>query len=311
MKPNIFEIATKELSQDAFITWLLKWADDSCKNLDEDLHQCGKEFVSALIKKQNPNFSEFINKVEAGRQWENIDVWAEVNDKYFIIIEDKINSSEHSDQLKRYKERNMLDREIINALLEIKAVELRVDKENWFTWASGIKSPIYCDNRLTMSYPKIRKQIAEGFVKKIKELYPNVDYIVGTATAGIPHAAWISDIMDLPMLYVRGSAKDHGKTNQIEGKFEKGKKVVVIEDLISTGKSSVLAAQALQEAGLEVLGVVAIFSYNLNKAKEKFDEAKIPFSTLTNYDVLLELAKETRLIGDKETQVLIDWRNNL
>jgi len=95
----------------------------------------------------------------------------------------------------------MLDREIINALLEIKAVELRVDKENWFTWASGIKSPIYCDNRLTMSYPKIRKQIAEGFVKKIKELYPNVDYIVGTATAGIPHAAWISDIMDLPMLY--------------------------------------------------------------------------------------------------------------
>lgn len=104
MKPNIFEIATKELSQDAFVTWLLKWADDSCKNLDEDLHQCGKEFVSALIKKQNPNFSEFINKVEVGRQWENIDVWAEVNDKYFIIIEDKINSSEHSDQLKRYKE---------------------------------------------------------------------------------------------------------------------------------------------------------------------------------------------------------------
>ena len=109
----------------------------------------------------------------------------------------------------------MLDKEIIKALLDIKAVELRVDKENWFTWASGIKSPIYCDNRLTMSYPKIRKQIAEGFVKKIKELYPNVDYIVGTATAGIPHAAWISNIMDLPMLYVRGSAKDHGKTNQI------------------------------------------------------------------------------------------------
>jgi len=181
----------------------------------------------------------------------------------------------------------MLDREIINALLDIKAVELRVDKENWYTWASGIKSPIYCDNRLTMSYPKIRKQIAEGFVKKIKELYPNVDYIVGTATAGIPHAAWISDIMDLPMLYVRGSAKDHGKTNQIEGKYEKGKKVVVIEDLI------------------------AIFSYNLNKAKEKFDEAKIPFSTLTNYDVLLELAKETGLIGDKENQILVDWRNNL
>lgn len=205
----------------------------------------------------------------------------------------------------------MLDREIIKALLEIKAVELKIDKENWFTWASGIKSPIYCDNRLVMSYPKIRKQVAEGFAKKIKELYPNVEYIVGTATAGIPHAAWISDIMYLPMLYVRSSAKDHGKTNQIEGRVESGKKVVVIEDLISTGKSSILAAEALQEAGLEVLGIIAIFSYNLNKAKEKFDEAKIPFSTLTNYDILLELAKETGLIGEKENQILVDWRNNL
>lgn len=204
-----------------------------------------------------------------------------------------------------------LDREIIKLLLEIKAVELRADKENWFTWTSGIKSPIYCDNRLTMSFPKIRKQIAKGFAEKIKKLYPGVDYIVGTATAGIPHAAWISDIMDLPMLYVRSSAKGHGKANQIEGKYEKGKKVVVIEDLISTGKSSVIAAQALQKEGMEVLGVVAIFSYNLNKAKEKFDEAKIPFTTLTNYDVLLELAKETGLIGEKESQILIDWRNEL
>ncbi len=205
----------------------------------------------------------------------------------------------------------MLDREIIKSLLEIKAVELRVEKENWFTWTSGIKSPIYCDNRLTMSYPKIRKQVANGFVQKIKELYPEVEAIVGTATAGIPHAAWISDIMDLPMLYVRSSAKEHGKTNQIEGTIKKGAKVVVIEDLISTGKSSVIAAQALQEEGLEVLGVVAIFSYNLNKAKEKFDEAKIPFSTLTNYDVLLELAKEDGLIGEKENQILLEWRNNL
>ena len=204
-----------------------------------------------------------------------------------------------------------LDREIIKLLLEIKAVELRADKENWFTWTSGIKSPIYCDNRLTMSFLKIRKQIAEGFVEKIKELYPEAEYIVGTATAGIPHAAWISDIMDLPMLYVRSSAKGHGKANQIEGKYEKGKKVIVIEDLISTGKSSVIAAQALQEEGMEVLGVVAIFSYNLNKAKEKFDEAKIPVTTLTNYDVLLELAKETGLIGEKESQILIDWRNEL
>lgn len=205
----------------------------------------------------------------------------------------------------------MLDREIINSLLEIKAVELRVDKENWFTWTSGIKSPIYCDNRLIMSYPKIRKQVAEGFAKKIKESYPDVECIVGTATAGIPHAAWISDIMNLPMLYVRSSAKEHGKTNQIEGKIEKGKKVVVIEDLISTGKSSVIAAKALQEAGFKVLGVIAIFSYNLEKARQKFTEASVPFTTLTNYDVLLELAKEQGLIGENENKVLLKWRNEL
>lgn len=205
----------------------------------------------------------------------------------------------------------MLDREIIELLLEIKAVELRVEKENWFTWTSGIKSPIYCDNRLTMSYPKIRKQIAQGFTKKIKELYPEVEAIVGTATAGIPHAAWISDIMELPMLYVRSSAKEHGKTNQIEGKITKGTKVVVIEDLISTGKSSVIAAEALREAGFDVLGVIAIFSYNLNKAKEKFDEAGIKFSTLTNYDILLDLAKEKGLVGEKENEILLKWRNEL
>lgn len=134
---------------------------------------------------------------------------------------------------------------------------------------------------------------------------------MGTATAGISHAAWVSDIMNLPMLYVRGSAKEHGKTNQIEGKIEIGKKVVVIEDLISTGKSSIIAAEALKEAGFEVLGVIAIFSYNLDKAKQKFDEAKIPFATLTNYDVLLELAKEQGLIGEKENDILLKWRNEL
>ena len=195
----------------------------------------------------------------------------------------------------------MLDREIINALLEIKAVELRVDKENWFTWASGIKSPIYCDNRLTMSYPKIRKQIAEGFVKKIKELYPNVDYIVGTATAGIPHAAWISDIMDLPMLYVRGSAKDHGKTNQIEGKYEKGKKVVVIEDLISTGKSSVLAAQALQEEGKSLLisGVKAVEgefyeSEIVTVVDEQYQVIGKGQTRLSKYAITQQLSKNNR-----------------
>lgn len=205
----------------------------------------------------------------------------------------------------------MTDREIMNLLLEIKAVELRTDKEKWFTWASGIKSPIYCDNRLIISYPKIRKQIAESFAKKIKELYPDVDYIAGTATAGIPHAAWVSDLMDLPMLYVRSSVKGHGKTNQIEGRVEEGKKVVVVEDLISTGESSITAAKALKDAGLNVLGVVAIFSYNLEKAKQKFGEVEIPYNTLTNYDVLISLTKESGYIGDNEINTLLGWRNNL
>lgn len=205
----------------------------------------------------------------------------------------------------------MLDKEIIKLLLEIKAVELRVDKEKWFTWASGIKSPIYCDNRLTMSYPKVRKIIAESFVKKIKELYPEVECIAGTATAGIPHAAWVSDILNLPMLYIRSSNKDHGKTNKIEGKVEKGKKVVVIEDLISTGKSSVAAAQALVEEGMEVLGVIAIFSYNLDKANQKFNEAGIKFSTLTNYDILVESFREDNLINEIENKTLIEWKSNL
>lgn len=208
------------------------------------------------------------------------------------------------------------NKEIINLLLEIKAVELRANKNEWFTWTSGIKSPIYCDNRLIMSYPKIRKQIAQSFVNKIKELYLDVDIIVGTATAGIPHAAWVSDLMELPMLYVRNSAKGHGKENQIEGKVEKEieknkKKVVVIEDLISTGKSSVEVVKVLREAGFEVLGVVAIFSYNLDKAKAKFEEAGVKFETLTNYDILLDLLKEKNLLKEEEKILLKQWRNNL
>ncbi len=208
------------------------------------------------------------------------------------------------------------EREIIKLLLEIKAVELKADKKNWFTWTSGIKSPIYCDNRLIMSYPKIRKKIAQSFVEKIKDLYSEVDILVGTATAGIPHCAWVSDLMDLPMLYVRSSAKGHGKENQIEGKIEKDikknkKRVVIIEDLISTGKSSIEVAKVLRETGFEVLGVVAIFSYNLNKAKEKFEETNINFSILTNYDILLENLKEENIISENENKILKEWRNSL
>lgn len=205
----------------------------------------------------------------------------------------------------------MLSKKIMELLLEIKAVELRVKKEEWFTWTSGIKSPIYCDNRLIMSYPKIRKQVAEAFSQKIKELYPEVEALVGTATAGIPHAAWVSDIMNLPMLYVRTAAKGHGKENQIEGKLQKGKKVVVIEDLISTGKSSIAAARVLKNLGFEVLGIVAIFTYNIPKSKENFEEEEINFATLTNYDILLELAKDKGLIGEKEDKLLQNWRNKL
>ena len=161
-----------------------------------------------------------------------------------------------------------LERTIAKHLLDIEAVALRPN--DYFTWTSGIKSPIYCDNRITMSYPKIRREIAAGMSKVIKEKFPEVEVVAGTATAGIPHAAWVSEVLGLPMIYVRDSAKKHGKTNQIEGRLLEGQRVVIIEDLISTGLSSLKVAKALEEAGAEVLGVVAIFSYELKKAQDAF-----------------------------------------
>ena len=165
-------------------------------------------------------------------------------------------------------------KEIAKDLLDIKAVFLSPLKP--FTWASGIKSPIYCDNRLTLSYPVIRKKIEQEMSKIIKEKYSQVEILMGTATAGIPHAAYISDLLDLPMGYVRSSAKAHGRQNQIEGKYEKGQKVVVIEDLISTGGSSLECVEALREAGCEVLGLIAIFTYGLDKATVNFENAHCP-----------------------------------
>lgn len=202
-----------------------------------------------------------------------------------------------------------LERKLAKELLAIEAVALRPN--NYFTWTSGIKSPIYCDNRITMSYPSIRREIAAGMVEVIKEKYPAVEVVAGTATAGIPHAAWVSELLDLPMIYVRDSAKKHGKTNQIEGRVLEGQKVVIIEDLISTGLSSLKVAKALREAGAEVLGVVAIFSYELKKAHEAFYQAEVEYVTLTNYPVLVEEAVASDFIHQDDVEKLLEWRNQL
>ncbi|MGG4450893.1 orotate phosphoribosyltransferase [Brevibacillus sp. HB1.2] len=193
-------------------------------------------------------------------------------------------------------------------LLEIGAVHLRPEQP--FTWTSGIKSPIYCDNRITMSYPHVRRAIARAFADLIKEQYPDAQVVAGTATAGIPHAAWVAELLDLPMIYVRDKAKGHGRQNQIEGALAAGQKVVVIEDLISTGGSSLKAAQAVQAEGGEVLGVVAIFSYQFPDAQALFEDAGIPCSTISNYTALLEIASEQGVITSEQEKVLGEWRKS-
>ena len=202
-----------------------------------------------------------------------------------------------------------LERKIAKHLLDIEAVALRPN--DYFTWTSGIKSPIYCDNRITMSYPAIRREIAAGMSEVIKAKFPEVEVVAGTATAGIPHAAWVSEVLDLPMIYVRDSAKKHGKTNQIEGRLLEGQKVVIIEDLISTGLSSLKVAKALEEADAVVLGVVAIFSYELKKAQDAFVADKVEYHTLTNYNYLIEEAVASDYIKQEDVEKLLEWRNNL
>ena len=201
-----------------------------------------------------------------------------------------------------------VEQSIAKDLLEIEAVFL--NPSDPFTWASGIKSPIYCDNRITMSYPKVRKEIAKGLASKIKEAFPEVQVIAGTATAGIPHAAWVAEILDLPMVYIRSKAKDHGKGNQIEGRIVEGQKMVVIEDLISTGGSVLEAAEAAKREGADILGVAAIFTYELPKGKANFEKAEIPLMTLTNYSVLIEAALEDRYIDEQELTVLKEWKKD-
>lgn len=199
-----------------------------------------------------------------------------------------------------------LAKSIASDLLSIDAVSLSPNEP--YTWASGIKSPIYCDNRITMSYPDVRNRIAQGLAEIIKNQYPDVEVIAGTATAGIPHAAWVSQILNLPMIYIRGSAKDHGKGNQIEGLLKKNQKVVVIEDLISTGGSVIEACKAVTEAGGDVQGVVAIFTYELPKGIENFSSNQINLTTLTNYSTLIDVAIETGKIKEADRTLLNEWR---
>jgi len=199
-------------------------------------------------------------------------------------------------------------KQIAASLLEIGAVALRPHEP--FTWTSGIKSPIYCDNRLTLSYPDIRDLIASGFATLIQAKYPDAEVIAGTATAGIPHAAWVAQKLGLPMIYVRDKAKGHGKENQIEGVLKPGQKVVVIEDLISTGGSSIKAAEAVNSAGGQALCVLAIFTYQLEKAIQAFETAGIELETLTNYSVLLEEAVELGKIQPEDLALLQSWRAN-
>ena len=191
-------------------------------------------------------------------------------------------------------------------LLQIKAIKLQ--PSNPFTWASGWKSPIYCDNRKTLSFPEVRSFIRDSFAAMVKELYPKAELIAGVATGAIAHGALAADKLELPFIYVRSEAKEHGLGNQIEGYYEKGQKVVVIEDLISTGGSSLNAVKALRDAGCDVFGMVAIFTYEFSKATNAFAAAECKLNTLSNYSVLVETALKTGYIGEAEVETLKKWR---
>ena len=199
-------------------------------------------------------------------------------------------------------------RKIAKDLLKIQAVFLSPDKP--FTWASGIKSPVYCDNRLTLTAPEVRTDVETGLKELIEENYPEAEVLMGTSTAGIAHAAITAHLMNLPMGYVRSGNKDHGRQNRIEGKLEKGQKVVVVEDLISTGGSVIEVVDALREAGAEVLGIVSIFTYGMKKGLERLAAAEVKNISLTNLDVLSEVAADEGYIKPEDVSRLIAFRNN-
>ena len=198
--------------------------------------------------------------------------------------------------------------QIAKDLLSIKAVFFRPDEP--FTWASGIKSPVYCDNRLTLAYPEVRTHVEEALAKTVKEFYPETEALMGTSTAGIAHAAITAQILGLPMGYVRSGAKDHGRKNQIEGKLEKGQKVVVVEDLISTGGSVIEVVNVLREAGAEVLGIVSSFTYGMKKGLDRLAEAEVKNVSLTNFDAIAEIAAQEGYIAETDVERLIAFRNN-
>lgn len=200
---------------------------------------------------------------------------------------------------------NVTAREVAEYLLEIKAVVLNAKEP--FTWASGLKSPIYCDNRKTLSYPRVRTFIKTAFADIIADEFKDCDVIAGVATAGIPHGALVADVLNKPFVYVRDKPKGHGLTNQIEGRLEAGQKVVVIEDLISTGGSSLKAVDALREAGAEVLGLGAIMTYGFGKAVTAFEQANCKFFTLSDYTTLLEVAVKNDYVKADEKDILLNW----
>ena len=201
-----------------------------------------------------------------------------------------------------------MEKQIAGALLSIGAVFLRPEEP--FTWASGIKSPIYCDNRLTLTAPEVRDQVENGLMEIIRREYPDVEVLMGTSTAGIAHAAIVAHMMHLPMGYVRGGNKDHGRQNRIEGKLEKGQKVVVVEDLISTGGSVIEVVDALREAGAEVLGIASIFTYGMQKGLDRLAAANVKNVSLSNFDVLAQVAAEKGYIRPEQVERLIRFRNN-
>lgn len=198
--------------------------------------------------------------------------------------------------------------EVAKSLLEIGAVFFRPDEP--FTWASGIKSPVYCDNRLILTAPKQRVIVEQAIADTVKKEYPEAEVLMGTSTAGIAHAAIAAAILDMPMGYVRSGNKDHGRQNRIEGKLEKGQKVVVVEDLISTGGSVIEVVDALREAGAEVLGIVSIFTYGMKKGIERLAEAKVKNVSLTNFDTIAEVAAEMKYIADSDIERLKKFRDN-
>ena len=203
---------------------------------------------------------------------------------------------------------NKLAIEVAKNLLKIKAVFLKPNDP--FTWASGIKSPIYCDNRLTLSYPETRRVVENGLAELIKTYYPTCEVIMGTSTAGIAHAAYVSEILDMPMGYVRGGAKDHGRGNQIEGVVPVGKDVVVIEDLISTAGSSIEVVEVLREAGCNVLGIASIFTYGLKKGIDRLEQANVINHSLSNFETLVNVACEEKYINESDINKVLKFQSN-